>query len=292
MRAATVVPADASGKPGISSLRVGRDMQGAMPPDTLPSAGGTLAAIRARRPLVHCLTNPVAANLTANALLCLGAAPLMAEALAEVDAVVAAADALLVNLGMQTPARLEAAQAATARARQSGMPWVLDPVAAGAIPARTAAAQALLAAGPRLIKGNASEILALAGVGAGGRGTDATHDAADALDPARRLAQGAGAVVAITGAVDWVTDGDRVAAVDRGHPLMAQVSGMGCVAGALAAACLAVESDGLLATQHALILLGAAGEVAAGRAVGPGSFVPAILDALYRLDPAAVPPRS
>ncbi len=258
-----------------------------MAPDPLSTPGATLAALRARRPLVHCLTNPVAANLTANALLCLGASPLMAEAVAEMEAVAAAADALLVNLGMHTPARLEAALAATAGAARAGVPWVLDPVAAGAIPARSAAAAMLLAAGPRLIKGNASEILALAGAGAGGRGTDATHRAADALEPARHLAREVGAVVAITGAVDWVTDGTRVQAVHRGHPLMAQVSGMGCVAGALAAACLAVQPDALLATEHALILLGAAGEVAASRAAGPGSFVPAILDALHGLEPDA-----
>ena len=254
----------------------------------LSPAGRTLAALRARRPLVHCLTNPVAANLTANALLCLGAAPLMAEAPGEMAAALDGADALLVNLGMSTPGRLEAAGAATEAARGRGVPWVLDPVAAGAIPARTDAARALLAAGPRLIKGNASEILALAGRAVGGRGTDATHAVADALDPARHLARAVGAAVAITGAVDWVTDGDRTAAVDRGHPLMAQVSGMGCVAGALAAACLAVEPDGLLAAQHALILLGAAGELAAARATGPGSFVPAILDALASLHPATV----
>ncbi len=258
-------------------------MHEAMAPASLPSAGGTLAAVRARHPLVHCLTSPVAANLTANALLCLGASPLMAEAVAEMEAV--AADVLLVNLGMLTAARLEAAQVAVKAAARIGRPWVLDPVAAGAIPARTHAARALLAAQPRLIKGNASEILAMAGVGAGGRGTDATHTAAAALDPASRLARDTGSVIAITGAVDWVTDGARTASVPRGHPLMAQVSGMGCVAGALAAACLAVEPDGLLATRHALTLLGVAGEIAAGRATGPGSFVPAILDALSALDP-------
>lgn len=259
-----------------------RGMQAASP----SLAGATLAAVRARRPLIHCLTNPVAATLTANALLCLGASPLMAEAVAEMEPVVAAADAVLVNLGMLSPARLEAAHAAVASAGRAGRPWVLDPVAAGAIPARLHSAQALAASGPRLIKGNASEILALAGAGAGGRGTDATVAAADALEPARRLARGSGAVIAITGAVDWVTDGDRVVAVHRGHALMAQVSGMGCVAGAVAAACLAVEPDGLVAAEHALVILGVAGQLAASRASGPGSFVPAILDALHQLDPA------
>ena len=189
---------------------------------------------------------------------------------------------LLVNLGMQTPARLEAARAAIGH---RGRPWVLDPVAAGAIPARTDAAMALLAAGPRVIKGNASEILALTGAGRGGRGTDATDDAATVLDPARGLARRTGAVVAITGAVDWVTDGERMAAVRLGHPTMAQVSGMGCVAGALTAACLAVEPDAWCATRHALTLLGLAGQEAGACAGGPGSFVPALLDALHHLHP-------
>ena len=134
----------------------------------LSSPGATLAAVRDRRPLVHCITNPVAANLTANALLCLGASPLMAEAEAEMAAVAGFADALLVNIGMQIPARMNAAAAAIALAGQRGMPWVLDPVAAGAIPARSSLAQRFAAAGPRVIKGNASEIMALAGVGAGG----------------------------------------------------------------------------------------------------------------------------
>ncbi len=250
-------------------------------------AGATLAKLRARRPLVHCLTNPVAANLTANALLCLGGTPLMAEAEAEMVAVSQAADAVLVNLGMQTPARMAAAQIAASFAQCHGRPWVLDPVAAGAIPQRTELALNLASGRPRLIKGNASEILALAGAGPGGRGTDSTHDGADALEPARLLARKTGAAVAITGAVDWITDGNRVASIRRGHGLMAHVSGMGCVAGALAAACLAVEPDALLATQHALLLLGVAGEVAANAGSGPGSFVPALLDALYHLDPGS-----
>ena len=247
------------------------------------SAFATLAAVRARRPLVHCLTNPVAANLTANALICLGASPLMAEAEAEMAPVAHAADALLVNLGMQTPARIAAARLAAGAMRQAGKPWVLDPVAAGALALRTGLARALIADGPALIKGNASEILALAGVDAGGRGADSRHDAADALGPARRLARQAGAVVAITGAVDHVTDGERTVAIAHGHALMAQVSGLGCVAGALAAACLAVQPDRLLATGHALTLLGLAGERAGAAVSGPGSFVAALLDALAAL---------
>ena len=242
-----------------------------------PSPFATLAAIRARRPLIHCLTNPVAANLTANALLCLGASPLMAEAEEEVALV--APDALLVNLGMQTPERMRAAGIAIAAAGRAGTPWVLDPVAAGALAPRTALAEHLLAGRPTLIKGNASEIIGLAG-GVGGRGTDATAAAAAAHGPARALARRTGAAVAITGVEDWVTDGERTLAVRHGHPMMAGVSGLGCVAGALAAACLAVEPDAIVAAAHALTLLGLAGEQAARHAAGPASFQVALLDAL------------
>lgn len=258
--------------------------RGPMDHPPFPGPGATLARVRARRPLVHCLTNPVAAGLTANALLCLGASPLMAEAEAEMAAVAGFADALLVNIGMQTPARMAAADAAVQGARQRGTPWVLDPVAAGAIPVRTALAQRFAAAGPRVIKGNASEIMALSGAGAGGRGTDSTDDPLAAELPARRLALQTGAVIAVTGAVDRVSDGTRAAAIGRGHPMMARVSGLGCVAGALIAACLAVEPDALLATAHALSLLAVAGEQAAGRATGPGALASALLDALYAMN--------
>ena len=246
-----------------------------------PSPATTLAAIRARRPLVHCLTSPVAANLTANALLCFGASPLMAEA--EEEMALVAPDALLVNLGMQTPARMRAARLAAAAACRAGTPWVLDPVAAGALRPRTVLAESLLANRPALIKGNASEIIGLAG-GTGGRGTDATSDIGSALAPARALARRTGAAVAITGAEDRVTDGERMLAVRHGHPTMAGISGLGCVAGALAAACLVVQPDAVLAAAHALAWLGWAGEQAAARAEGPASFQMRLLDALAGFD--------
>ena len=250
------------------------------------SPGATLAKVRARRPLVHCLTNPVAANLTANALLCLGASPLMAEAEEEVAAL--RPDALLVNLGMQTAARMRAARVAVAAAGRNATPWVLDPVAAGALAARTTLAVDFAAAAPTLIKGNASEIMAVAGTGAGGRGTDATASTADAHGPAQALARRSGAAVAITGAVDYVTDGIRALTLRRGHPMMAAISGLGCVAGALAAACLAVEPDPVLAAAHALALLGWAAERAAMGARGPASLQAGILDALAAADAGEV----
>ncbi len=169
-----------------------------------------------------------------------------------------------------------------AAAGRHGTPWVLDPVAAGALPARTALADGFIALRPSLIKGNASEIMALAG-GQGGRGTDATAGAADAHAPARSLARRAESAVAVTGVEDYVTDGTRAATVAGGHAMMAAISGLGCVAGALAAACLAVQPDAMLAATHALALLARAAEHAAARAQGPASLQAGMLDALYGL---------
>ncbi len=249
--------------------------------------GTMLAALRARRPLVHCLTNQVAANLTANALLCVGASPLMAEADDEVA--VLSPDVLLINLGMQTPTRMRAARIAVAAARRQGIPWVLDPVAAGALPSRTTLALELATSRPAVIKGNASEIIALAG-GQGGRGTDATVPTLEAQASAEALARHTGAVIAITGPEDIVTDGQRTTIVRHGHPMMAQISGLGCVAGALIAACLTVETDAVLAAANALALLGWTAERAAVQAGGPGSLQVGLLDELSRIgsEPSAL----
>ncbi|MGI4802462.1 MAG: hydroxyethylthiazole kinase [Janthinobacterium lividum] len=242
--------------------------------------GTVVAAIRAQRPLVHCLTNQVAANLTANALLCIGASPLMAEADDEVATL--SPDAVLINLGMQTPARMQAARIAVAAAQRRGISWVLDPVAAGALPLRTTLALELLAFRPAVIKGNASEIIALAG-GHGGRGTDTTVPTLEAQELGEALARDTGAVIAITGPEDIVTDGHRTTFVRHGHPMMAQISGLGCAAGALIAACLTVETNAMLAATKALTMVGWAAELAAVRASGPASLQTGLLDELSQL---------
>ncbi len=255
-------------------------------PDPIASAeavAATLAAIRARAPLVHNITNFVVTNSTANALLAVGASPAMVEGADEVAAFVAIADALVVNLGTLSPPRAAVIRAAVAAARAAGTPWVLDPVAVGAIPTRAALARELLALGPAVVRGNGSEIAALTG-GAGGRGVDSTAGAEAGPEAARRLATEAGLVAAVTGAVDHVTDGRRMIAIANGHPMMTRVTGLGCTATALIGACLAVEADPLAAAAHGLAILGVAGEIAAARARGPGSLQMEILDALYRLD--------
>lgn len=251
----------------------------------------TLAAVRRRAPLVHSVTNLVVTNLTANVLLASGASPVMVEGEEEVAEMAAKADALVLNVGTMSAARAEAMALAAAAADGAGRPWVLDPVGVGALAYRTDVARRLLAFRPAAIKGNASEVLALAGAGPGGRGVDSAAAPEAAVRAACRLARETGAVVAVTGPVDHATDGARVVEVRNGHPLMARVTGMGCSAAALAGACLAVRGRGerLAAVAHALALLGLAGETAADRgARGPASLQTGLIDALHGFDEPAV----
>lgn len=252
---------------------------------TANSLAATLASLRQRRPLVHNLTSAVVANFTANALLALGAAPAMVESPEEVAAFAASADALVVNLGTLTPARAAVMRLAVAAARTAGKPWALDPVGAGAIAARTAFAQELCRLRPTAIRGNASEILGLAGEQRGGRGVDTGASSDAAVAAAQRLAAASGAVVGVTGAVDYATDGARVVALRNGHTMMTGVTGMGCAATAIVGACLALGGDALEGVAHALAVTGIAGEMAARVARGPGSLQVAYLDALFAPDP-------
>jgi hydroxyethylthiazole kinase len=258
-----------------------------MPPDLLsqdmlsPAAlKATLDLIRARAPLVHNLTSAVVANFTANALLAIGASPAMVEGEEESPIFSAVADALVINLGSMTLAQGDIMRRTAHAAVAAGTPFVLDPVAAGAIASRTAFALEICAIGAAAIRGNASEILGLAGLQGGGRGVDSGAWTDGAIQAARTLAQRTKAVVAVTGAVDYVTDGEAVIAVAHGHPLMTRVTGMGCAATALVGACLGVEPDRLRAVAHALAFSGIAGERAAIIATGPGSLAMHYLDAL------------
>jgi len=247
---------------------------------SVTALAATSFALRARAPLVHNLTSAVVANFTANALLAIGAQPAMVESAEEVAGFAAIADALVINIGSLTPARAEVMRVAIAAAVAAGTPWVLDPVGAGAIGARTGFAREFAALRPAAIRGNASEILGLAGETGFGRGVDSGTGSEAAVDAARRLAISTGAIVAVTGAVDYVTDGTLVVAVAHGHPMMTRVTGMGCAASAITAAVLAVQPDRLRAVAHALALTGIAGEVAARDARGPGSLMIGYLDAL------------
>jgi hydroxyethylthiazole kinase len=240
----------------------------------------TRHALRARAPLVHNLTSAVVANFTANVLLAIGASPAMVESADEVEDFVAMSDALVINLGTRTLPQSQIMLSAVAAARRTATPWVLDPVGVGAIKPRTAFARVLCDIGPTAIRGNASEIMGLVGEEGHGRGVDTGIGSDKAIDAAKSLARSTGAIVAVTGAIDYVTDGNDVVAVAHGHPMMTRVTGMGCAATAIVAACLAVEPDRLRAVAHALAFNGIAGEIAAARADGPGSLAMHYLDAL------------
>jgi hydroxyethylthiazole kinase len=246
--------------------------------------------VRNRAPLVHCLTNLVVTNFTANVLLAIGAAPAMVVAREEVDEFVRIAQALSVNLGTLDMAQTRAIRIAVDAANDAGTPWVLDPVAVGPLSFRTGFAFDLLDAKPAVIRGNASEIISLSGGAASGRGVDSTAATDAALDAAQLLALKTRAIVAVTGATDYITDGRQTVALSNGSPLMTRVTGVGCALSATVAAFIgacASPGERLPATVAAIAYSTIAGELAARDAALPGCFAVAYLDRLASVDDAA-----
>ena len=256
-------------------------------PKTLPMSiiADELARMRAATPLVHLLTNEVVQEITANVLLAAGASPAMIVAEEEAAAFAAISGALLVNVGTLYPARLTVMLQAVAAANQASVPWTLDPVAVGVLDYRTQACRDFLAAKPAAIRGNASEILALAGFAGSGRGVDSTAGSDTAQSAAEQLARTSGAIVAVTGETDFITDGELTWATPWGHPIMTRVVGTGCALSALVAAFTAQAPNRLNAVAAACAVVGLCGERAAASSRGPGSFKADFLDALYRLSP-------
>ena len=243
------------------------------------------ARLRSGNPLVHILTNEVVEVITANVLLAAGASPAMIVAEEEVAAFAAISGALLVNVGTLYPARLASMRLAVAAANQAGVPWTLDPVAVGVLDYRTDACREFLAGKPAAIRGNGSEILALAGFSGVGRGVDSTTGSDSALAAAEQLARSTGAVVAVTGETDFITDGSSTWATPWGNPLMTRVVGTGCALSALVAAFTAQADNRLNAVAAACAMAGLCGARAAASSRGPGSFKADFLDALYLLSP-------
>ncbi|MEZ5084853.1 MAG: hydroxyethylthiazole kinase [Tessaracoccus sp.] len=244
-----------------------------------------LSALRETQPLVHCMTNTVVPEITANVLLAVGAAPAMIDLPEEAEAFAAVASGLLINVGNGSAEQHEGMRRAAAAAHRAGTPWVLDPVAVGGLPVRTALARDVLAHRPTAVRGNASEVLGLAGDSAGGRGVDATDDVEAALGAAKHLAEQHDTVVAVSGRVDVIVSRGRITHVTGGSALMPLVIGTGCSLGAVVAACAAARGDETThdAAVAAHALFGAAGRAAAREAQGPGSFRTAWIDALYTL---------
>ena len=256
------------------------------------------AGLLVAAPLIQAITNTVVQQFSANVLLAAGASPAMIDHEADAAQFAGIADGLLINLGTASNHQLLAADAAIGVAGERAMPWVLDPVSVGVIAFRTIKIRQALGARPSVVRGNASEIAALAGMGAGARGVDAVDEVDAVLPAAIALARSTGGVVAVSGACDAVVavqaDAVRIARIGGGHALMPRVVGMGCSLGALVAAYLAagrarggerLASD-FAAAVAAHVHFALAGARAGAQAGGPGSFQVAFVDALHALQPA------
>jgi hydroxyethylthiazole kinase len=256
--------------------------------------GADLAAIRERKPLVHQITNYVVMNETANATLALGALPVMAHAVEEVEEMASVAGALVVNIGTLSKHWIEAMLLAAQAANKAGAPVVLDPVGAGATKLRTETAKRILGeAEVAVVRGNAAEVATLAGRQAEIRGVESIGASDSGAELAKAAASELGCVVAVTGPVDHASDGEQSIAIANGHELLATVTGTGCMATAITGCFLAVAADRPLeAAAEALVAFGVAGEDAAKGAKGPGTFHAALYDALYNLDPVTLDDRA
>jgi len=248
-----------------------------------------IECIRATAPLVHSITNYVVMNTSANALLALGASPVMAHAAEEVADLAAVAGALVINIGTLSPAWVDSMRLAAYSAARAARPIVFDPVGAGATSYRTETCRRLIEeTPPSVIRGNASEIRALAGASAATKGVDSTDASEAAFDSARSLADRYGCVVVVSGAIDLVVADGRLTRVENGHPLMPRVTGLGCTATALIGAFAAINPAMPDSAAHAMAVMGIAGELAATGSPGPGTFQVKFLDALYALSEADI----
>ena len=244
-----------------------------------------LKALRSQNPLVHCITNYVAMNIAANVVLAAGASPAMVHASEEMAEFTPICGGLTINIGTLSESWLASMTAAAKTANRHNIPWVLDPVAHFITEYRKGAAQSLLAKSPAIIRGNASEILALAGKAGAGKGADSGDSVLAAKGAAKTLAVQFGAVVAITGPVDYLTDGDRQSEVLGGSALMPQITALGCSQTALMGA-YAATGPAFDAALAALAHFKVAGTAAAKLAKGPGSFQMHFLDSLANTQPA------
>lgn len=244
-----------------------------------------LKKIVEQSPLIHNITNYVVMNNTANALLAIGASPVMAHAEQEVEQMASIASALVINVGTLSHNWVQAMELAMRAAQRSGVPIVYDPVGAGATDYRNEVNNRLLGAvSPTIIRGNGSEIMALARTGAVTKGVDSTSSSDSAIESAKLLSAQYGSVVVISGATDYVVSGETVLQNHRGTPLMTRITGMGCTSTAICGAFVAVNPQNpAQAALHAMELMGRAGEMALQTTQSPGTFQTIFIDALYRI---------
>jgi len=245
-----------------------------------------LNLVRQKSPLVHNITNYVAMNFSANALLAIGASPVMAHAVEEMEEMTAIADALVINIGTLDSQWIEGMLKAGIAMRKRGGVIILDPVGAGATKFRTEMAWKIInACHPDVIRGNASEIMALTNSNVRSKGVDSLEDSLDALDSANVLAKLSNSIVTISGPIDYITDGNRVETISNGSPMMKRVTAMGCTASSIVGVFASVNKDVFEAVTHAMAIIGIAGEIAAQKSAGPGSLLTNFIDELYLLTP-------
>ena len=241
--------------------------------------------IRETSPLVHNITNFVVMNNTANGLLALGASPIMAHAEGELEELLGLASALVLNIGTLSESWGAAMLRAAQLAARKNLPVVVDPVGAGASSLRTQLSLELirLAGEHLIIRGNASEVMALAGEASQTHGVDSRAEADEAMQAAESLAQARKCVVVVSGERDIITGGKDTWLVHGGHPMMQRVTGLGCTASAIVGACAGVADSPLAAGVAGMAVMSAAGGLAAAKSAGPGSLQVNFLDALYNL---------
>lgn len=244
----------------------------------------SIKSIRSQAPVIHNITNYVVMNNTANALLAIGASPVMAHAEEEVVEMVNIASALVINIGTLSKKWIKSMFKAAGEARKKGIPFVLDPVGAGATFYRTKTARELIAAEPPdIIRGNASEIMALYDDKSKTKGVDSAASSDKAIDIAQRLSEIHKCVICVSGEIDYIVGQEGLLKIRNGHPMMSRVTGLGCTASALCGAFAAVEKSAFNATAQAMAVMGIAGEMAAEAAQGPGSLQMHFLDNLYHI---------
>ncbi|MFD1553387.1 hydroxyethylthiazole kinase [Putridiphycobacter roseus] len=248
-----------------------------------------LDLIRTKSPLVHNITNYVVMNNTANGLLAIGASPVMAHAIEEVEDIVSISSSLVINMGTLSKKWVESMIMAVKKAKTSGTPFIFDPVGVGASKYRMETAQILIkSATPDVIRGNASEIMALAQLASISKGVDSSMDGQDAVAGGIELSKKLNNTVIISGAIDYIITGDKISTIENGSPLMSKITGMGCTATAIVGACIAVENDMHTAAIAGMGIMGIAGDMAASASKGPGSFQVNFIDALYLLNETTI----
>ena len=247
-------------------------------------------AIKKKSPLIHNVTNYVTMEQSANSLLAIGASPVMAHAVEEVEDMVGISQSLVLNIGTLSPSWIQGMMLAIKAAQKKGIPIVFDPAGSGATPYRTMTADSILKSGSlTAIKGNASEIAALCGKQTHStKGVDSTLNPLDCMEKAKALALKRKCIVIVSGATDIVTNGKSVYLIRNGHFLMEKVTGMGCIASALMGSFLAVNQNPLVACVHTMSVMGIAGEAAAQNCLGVGTFKISFLDSLYNLSLAHI----